>query len=610
MSDARGKDSSFLRKVAKFVSSPNTEWGGFEEAAGSSSAGPGAGTGTQERSELQVMVERKRRNDFVRRQEFDLLRQIRREGLTGEQIRAIQREHGDETSGYQPTEQGALPASEVRRRIDGIEREMSYEDTVVNTRALALQPADRPSGGPRATTATAPATAPMAAGSDQTRPGSLRRLGAQVTLPKIDLEFDTTPKPGSMRRASNPAPLLGQGPASDPVSGISPSQAAAWLPMLDLDPAKKELTHDPDLDPAAIAFANADFGGCEKMLRGMVARGGPRERHAPTWRALLDLYRAIGQQQRFVWTVATFVKEFGEHAPAWVSIPRLAMNMDGRQGQESGASVHRPEAQSSNGAQPLAGSTTAVQPWTCPARLDASVVELMGRHVEQAQTVAVIDWAPLQMLDAQGAAALRTLLRQWAAQPIKLQWKGVDAVFDLLEIAAPAGDHLADPAFWQVRLEALRLLGVSGAYDVAAEDFAATFGTVPPEWYPPLATVFTEDGQVPGLMSSAPDFAVSTLPDELGLESTITVELVGQLAGDVSATMARALSEIADATTVTLSCARLIRVDLMAAGELLNWVSARRAEGRLVRLIDVHRLVALFFCAMGLDDHAPINLLN
>ena len=108
--------------------------------------------------------------------------------------------------------------------------------------------------------------------------------------------------------------------------------------------------------------------------------------------------------------------------------------------------------------------------------------------------------------------------------------------------------------------------------------------------------------------STAPDFVVSTLPDELGLNTSVTVELAGQLAGDVSATMSQALSELGDAQSVTVACDRLIRVDLMAAGELLNWVSARRAEGRLVRFTQVHRLVALFFCAMGLDDQAPIEL--
>jgi hypothetical protein len=588
MSDSRGKDSSFLRKVVKFVSNPNTEWGELvEPPAGSTPGAP-------DRSELQVMIERKRRNDFVRRQELDLLRQIRREGLTGDQIREMQRQEGFEPSGYQPTEQGALAPAEVRRRIDGIEREMSYEDTVVNTRNLPLAPVTRPAAERRSTVGLHETT-PQA--PDPTRPGGLRRLGAQVTVPNVDLQFDTIP---------NPAALAPSAHAGHTDKRSESEAAARWHPVLEVELGEDELTHDPELDQAAMGFANADFGSCEKILRSLVAAGGARQNHAPTWRALLDLYRAIGQQQRFEWTCAQFVKELGETPPTWVSIPRLAMNMAGQAG--AGHSV-APGVAAGSPAGTGAGTAGETDPWRCPVRLDASAVDALRAHVRGATGQAVIDWGPLQMLDGEGAQALRTLLRDWVASAgTPLQWRGVDALFDLLEIAAPPGDHLADPAFWQVRLEALRLLGVQAPYDLAAEDFAATYGTMPPEWRPPAAAVANQDGPLPDLVSTGPDFVVSTLPDELGANSSVTVELMGQLAGDVSATMSRALSEIGDATTVTVACDRLIRVDLMAAGELMNWVAARRAEGRLVRFIQVHRLVALFFCAMGLDDQAPIEL--
>lgn len=598
MADSRGKDSSFLRKMVKFVSNPNTEWGDIPDSA---AAEPNQGASADsDRSELQVMIERKRRNDFVRRQELDLLRQIRREGLTGDQIREMQREQGFEHSGYQPTEQGALPASEVRRRIDGIEREMSYEDTVVNTRSLPLtQPLQRPADRP--STVSLRETTPLGSGADPTQAGALRRLGSQVTLPKVDLQFDTVP---------NPAELAGRRPPGGPEVSARPqprtreaesAESARWHPVLEMGSGDVS-GHDPELDPAALAFANADFSGCEKMLRALVTRGGDRERHVPTWRALLDLYRAIGQQQRFEWTAAHYVKDLGEAAPSWVSIPRLAMNMAPPPDvlQSAASPVVRKDTS--------ANDTGQAQAWLCPARLDAAAVARLRVHVLGCPEVATVDWGSLQMLDAEGAQALRTLFREWASEPRSLHWQGVEALFDLLEIAAPPGDHLVDPGFWQVRLEALRLLGSRAPYDLAAEDFAATYGAMPPEWTPAATKVSTQDDGLTDLASRAPDFAVSTLPDELGLTSTITVELVGQLAGDVSQTMVRALSEIGDATTVMVSCERLIRVDLMAAGELLNWVAARRSEGRLVRFTQVHRLVALFFCAMGLDDQAPIEL--
>jgi hypothetical protein len=86
------------------------------------------------------------------------------------------------------------------------------------------------------------------------------------------------------------------------------------------------------------------------------------------------------------------------------------------------------------------------------------------------------------------------------------------------------------------------------------------------------------------------------------------VELSGQLIGDISATMSKLQSEVGAAPVVSVSCARLIRVDFIAAGDLLNWVLARRGESRAVQFVDAHRLLALFFGAMGINEHAKVQV--
>jgi hypothetical protein len=57
---------------------------------------------------------------------------------------------------------------------------------------------------------------------------------------------------------------------------------------------------------------------------------------------------------------------------------------------------------------------------------------------------------------------------------------------------------------------------------------------------------------------------------------------------------------------VKVSCTKLIRVDFIAAGDLLNWVLAKRSENRAIHFIEAHRLVALFFGAMGINEHAKV----
>ena len=116
---AEPKDTtSFFRKVVKFVANPTTEWAEL-------------GTPTDEaretefaKSELKAMIERKRRNDFVRKREFDMLRKVRREGLTSEQLAALGGSSRLDDSEARNVDSGAKPDSGVKAKIDEIEQQM------------------------------------------------------------------------------------------------------------------------------------------------------------------------------------------------------------------------------------------------------------------------------------------------------------------------------------------------------------------------------------------------------------------------------------------------------------------------------------------------------
>ena len=81
---AEPKDTtSFFRKVVKFVANPATEWAELDAPSEDTRESDYA------KGELKAMIERKRRNDFVRKREFDMLRKVRREGLSSEQLAAL-----------------------------------------------------------------------------------------------------------------------------------------------------------------------------------------------------------------------------------------------------------------------------------------------------------------------------------------------------------------------------------------------------------------------------------------------------------------------------------------------------------------------------------------
>src|SRR5215210_3453258 len=75
--------TSFFRKVVRFVANPGTAWAELSTATDDQRENEYA------KGELKAMIERKRRNDFVRKRELDMLRKVRREGLSGEQLAAL-----------------------------------------------------------------------------------------------------------------------------------------------------------------------------------------------------------------------------------------------------------------------------------------------------------------------------------------------------------------------------------------------------------------------------------------------------------------------------------------------------------------------------------------
>jgi hypothetical protein len=107
------KDStSFFRKVVKFVANPATDWANL----GATAQDEG---GTEiAKSELKAMIERKRRNDFVRKREFDMLRRVRREGLTSEQLASLGGSSKLDDSETRQNDSGIKPDSGVKAKID------------------------------------------------------------------------------------------------------------------------------------------------------------------------------------------------------------------------------------------------------------------------------------------------------------------------------------------------------------------------------------------------------------------------------------------------------------------------------------------------------------
>jgi hypothetical protein len=253
-------------------------------------------------------------------------------------------------------------------------------------------------------------------------------------LPALPPLEDMDAVPAAPAAAAVMAP--GLGPLA-PVSLDPPARSEHGALPFDVEVEVNELVHDPELDEAVIAFANADFAACERTLQQLVGPGGARTQHAETWLALFDLYRATGQQQRFESLALDYAQQFGWSAPQWFSLPKLVADalVDERP---------RPAR--------LSGDVG----WICPEVLDSEAVARLRSQTLQLPLPWVLDWSHVQRVEPEAAMQLSAVLRRWAGQALEMQWIGGDRLFAVLADAAPTGVRDADPAFWLVRLDALQ----------------------------------------------------------------------------------------------------------------------------------------------------------
>jgi ABC-type transporter Mla MlaB component len=561
MTDAPKDGESFFRKVVRFVANPATDW------ADLNSRQDDGGALDLEKSELKAMIERKKRNDFVRKREFDMLRKVRREGLSPEHLAALGGSSKIDSESKADANAARTPDSGVKAKIDEIEQQMvgdNFTTQRVPFRASAAAPLQPPA--PPAT-ARAPARTP-----------------APPVAPVTPAAAPTPPARAPVGAAVSLGGLQG-GAGSDFASPFTVEVA--------------EVVHDPDLDEAVIAFANADFEQCEQSLVGLTRSNGARAQHAETWLVLFDLHRATGQQHKFEGLALEYAQQFGWSAPQWFSLPKLVADA----AQQDKPREHR---------------TAGDIGWICPERLDLDAVARLRSTTLQLPLPWVFDWSALKSVDPEAATQLSELFRQWASEALDMRWLSGERFLAVLSDAAPTGVKDADPAFWVLRLDALRLANRPDQFDEVAIDYCVTYEVSPPSWERARCQVRIGGS---GLSTQSPPLSQVSEVATSFLESDhdeqhaqpvqmATVELSGQLVGDIGPTLAQLDKQLSSASMVTVNCQKLIRVDFVAAGDLLNWVMAKRGENRSVTFADAHRLVALFFGAMGINESASVRVRN
>ena len=283
---------SFFRKVVRFVANPATDWADLNSRQDE---------GREldlEKSELKAMIERKKRNDFVRKREFDMLRKVRREGLSPEQLAALGGSSKLDDSESRASDMSPRRAdSGVKAKIDEIEQQMVGDNF-----------------------AGSGARKPGATYEGKTPPPILRQTTTRAAVMPMQAP-DAQPQPPARAAGAPLAPPARNAAAAVSLGGLQGGASSDFATPFTVEVS--EVAHDPELDEAVIAFANADFDQCEQALTALTRIGGARAQHAETWLVLFDLHRATGQQHSSkAWHSNTRSSSAGPHrsgirCPSW-----------------------------------------------------------------------------------------------------------------------------------------------------------------------------------------------------------------------------------------------------------------------------------------------------
>lgn len=565
--------SGLLFKVAKFVRHPNVDWRDLDKIGRAPDVAPEPEL-AHNRQTLKDMIERKRHEDAIRKHEFDQLRQLRRDAPIAKP------EVSDESSllGSSTDPSGLEDRTLTIRKIDEIEAQMSKQWWKAQTQ-------------PSQTVFPPPLdTEPVESLRERSE-----SIFASTQLSSKLIDFEDIPTLLGPE-TSAPSSLRDEAPVSMADWQRQPIDSKGFESSKLFASEMGDNLADPDLEEAAVRFANGDEAGAEAVLlsalRSQPALSAVAQAQAE---ALFDLYRSLAKQTDFEREALNYAQQFGCSAPTW----RRSVDLP---------SSEKP------GALP-------VVVWRSPAQLDTQALTQLPSHFPQGNSLS-LDWSGLAQITEPAARDLAALMAAWSEQQGALYFEGEQVLDNLLRAATPRGERQTATFWWTLRMDLLRILQWQDDFEMAAFDYCITYETAPDAWRParcelrqsaPLAQ--PDDDWMADLWPQ-PDAQPQAAPSPVAAIPDADAPPIGPLrlalAGELLGADAPGLAPL-DATNqqvsaldglLTIGCTDLIRVDFSAAGSILNWVT--QAQGCQIEFRDVPPLVASFFNLIGINQHAHV----
>jgi ABC-type transporter Mla MlaB component len=337
-------------------------------------------------------------------------------------------------------------------------------------------------------------------------------------------------------------------------------------------------TLSPEIEEAAIFYANGQLAECETVLKDAILAGSAGRE---AWLLLFELYQQSSKQREFEALAMDFSLHFESSPPAW-RVNRL---------------VKRIQQAARVGAAELASVAL-------PTQLDAMAVreiDAVKRQLKQMHR-ARLSFDSVTSSDEVGAKLVRDLFQQTMATTQELTLTGVEQAVHRITSHLIAGERSQPEQVWLLALDLYRVLGWERQFEDVAVDYSVSFEVSPPQM----------DGRASNIIAGSAANTSVTDTQVVGRPPMIEPSPPGTLEGEISGrsvNIALAGLEAAAALgdRVEVDCAPLTKVDFAAAGSLLNWLMSAQSRGKHFVFKDVNQLVAALFSVMGINGLAEVH---
>ncbi|MBL8378379.1 MAG: hypothetical protein JNM79_10960 [Burkholderiales bacterium] len=368
----------------------------------------------------------------------------------------------------------------------------------------------------------------------------------------------------------------GKGPAGQGVEApddqepddSAANRAAGVSSVMMMEVQEARFDAAPALEEAAILYANRQDDAARAALEEALAQDDlpvPVVRQA--FAMLFDLFENAGNRSDFESTALAFAVRLETSPPAFNDRSNIK--------QESVRAGNLPQV-------------------AFGAKLDADAV----RQCDQARAFAAknpalrLDASKIESVTPEGAAHLHALITGLQRSARTIEFGGASHLTALLDSLTETGRADVPQTYWLLMLDLLQLQGKLAEYEETALNYCVTYEVSPPAWV---------DAPKPKAgRTSGPPEPAAPLPDD-------AFYLSGEIEGSAQATVKAIGDYAAEKSLLVIDTFNVKRLDFIAAGALLNLVSALTSAERQVEIRNPSPLIAALLVAMGFTECARLS---